>query len=185
MTKRFSRKNMCREYTKINPLNAELNPIRHLLALVGARHIVHVSRVRANIVTIIVIVIVTVNASCLGCWFWRWCMYRISFHIRCCKSFPCTGLDRVQTRRISRQSAKQCGIRRCSYYNNNKKKKKKKTSEKHTWKTRHQGTTANNHTVHCAHTSKSTNVEAQSITFCNYRTAATLCTVETWFLPGT
>ena len=28
-----------------NPLNAELNPIRHLLALVGARHIVHVSRV--------------------------------------------------------------------------------------------------------------------------------------------
>ena len=32
----------------INPLNAELNPIRHLLALVGARHIVHVSRLRAK-----------------------------------------------------------------------------------------------------------------------------------------
>ena len=32
----------------INPLNAELNPIRHLLALVGARHIVHVSRVSVN-----------------------------------------------------------------------------------------------------------------------------------------
>jgi hypothetical protein len=31
-----------------NPLNAELNPIRDLLALVGARHIVHVSRIRAN-----------------------------------------------------------------------------------------------------------------------------------------
>ena len=30
----------------INPLNAELNPIRHLLALVGARHFVHVRRVR-------------------------------------------------------------------------------------------------------------------------------------------
>ena len=30
----------------INPLNAELNPIRHLLALVGAHHIVHVSRIR-------------------------------------------------------------------------------------------------------------------------------------------
>jgi hypothetical protein len=29
----------------LNPLNAELNPIRHLLALVGARHIVHVSRI--------------------------------------------------------------------------------------------------------------------------------------------
>ena len=32
----------------INALNAELNPIRHLLALVGARHIVHVSRIRVN-----------------------------------------------------------------------------------------------------------------------------------------
>ena len=31
-----------------NPFNAELNPIRHLLALVGARHIVHVSRIRVN-----------------------------------------------------------------------------------------------------------------------------------------
>ena len=34
--------------TSFNPLNAELNPIRHLLALVGARHIVHVSRIRVN-----------------------------------------------------------------------------------------------------------------------------------------
>ena len=32
----------------VNPLNAELNPIRHLLALAGARHIVHVSRLRIN-----------------------------------------------------------------------------------------------------------------------------------------
>ena len=32
----------------INPLNAEFNPIRHLLALVGARHIVHVSRIRVK-----------------------------------------------------------------------------------------------------------------------------------------
>ena len=31
-----------------DPLNAELNPIRHLLALVGARHIVHVSRIRVK-----------------------------------------------------------------------------------------------------------------------------------------
>ena len=31
-----------------NPLNAELNPIRHLLALVGARHFVHVSRIRVK-----------------------------------------------------------------------------------------------------------------------------------------
>ena len=35
---------------EINPLNAELNPIRHLLALLGARHIVHVSRIRVNII---------------------------------------------------------------------------------------------------------------------------------------
>ena len=31
-----------------NPLNAELNPIRHLLALVGARHVVHISRIRVK-----------------------------------------------------------------------------------------------------------------------------------------
>ena len=34
---------------KVNPLNAELNLIRHLLALVGARHFVHVSRIRVKI----------------------------------------------------------------------------------------------------------------------------------------
>ena len=32
----------------INPLNAELNPICNLLALLGAHHILHVSRVRVN-----------------------------------------------------------------------------------------------------------------------------------------
>ena len=32
----------------INPLNTELNPICHLIALVGAHHILHVSRVRVN-----------------------------------------------------------------------------------------------------------------------------------------
>jgi hypothetical protein len=32
----------------INPLNAELNPICHLLELLGAHHILHVSRVRVN-----------------------------------------------------------------------------------------------------------------------------------------
>jgi hypothetical protein len=34
-----------------NPLNTELNPICHFLALVGAHHIVHVSRVRFESVT--------------------------------------------------------------------------------------------------------------------------------------
>jgi len=33
-----------------NPLNAELNPICHLLALLGAHHILHVSRIRVNII---------------------------------------------------------------------------------------------------------------------------------------
>jgi len=32
----------------INPLNAELNPICHLLALLGAQHILHVSRMRVK-----------------------------------------------------------------------------------------------------------------------------------------
>jgi hypothetical protein len=31
---------------RVNPLNAKLNPICHLLALLGAHHIIHVSGVR-------------------------------------------------------------------------------------------------------------------------------------------
>ena len=33
----------------VNPSNAELNPIRHLLALAGARHFVHVSRLSVKV----------------------------------------------------------------------------------------------------------------------------------------
>jgi hypothetical protein len=33
---------------KVNPLNAELNPICHLLALLGAHHILHVSGIRVK-----------------------------------------------------------------------------------------------------------------------------------------
>jgi hypothetical protein len=33
----------------INPLNAELNPIWDLLALLGAHHILHVSRIRVKV----------------------------------------------------------------------------------------------------------------------------------------
>jgi len=33
---------------KVNPLNAELHPICHLLALLGAHHIFHVSGLRVN-----------------------------------------------------------------------------------------------------------------------------------------
>ena len=35
-------------HTLLNPLNAELNPICPLLALVGAHHIHHVSRIRVK-----------------------------------------------------------------------------------------------------------------------------------------
>jgi hypothetical protein len=34
--------------SKFNPLNAELNPICHLLALLGAHHIFHVSGLRVK-----------------------------------------------------------------------------------------------------------------------------------------
>ena len=33
---------------KVNPSNAKLNPICHLLALLGAHHILHVSRIKVN-----------------------------------------------------------------------------------------------------------------------------------------
>ena len=36
-------------YDIINPLNSELNPICHLLALLGAHHIIHFSRIRVNL----------------------------------------------------------------------------------------------------------------------------------------
>jgi hypothetical protein len=34
----------------VNPLNTELNPICHLLALLGAHHFLHVRRVRVKLV---------------------------------------------------------------------------------------------------------------------------------------
>jgi len=34
---------------KFNPLNTELNSICHLLALLGAHHILHVGRIRVNV----------------------------------------------------------------------------------------------------------------------------------------
>ena len=44
----------------INPLNAELNPICHLLALLGAHHIFHVSglRVKSKIINGLVLICV-------------------------------------------------------------------------------------------------------------------------------
>jgi len=42
-------------FSLFNHLNAELNSICHLLALLGAHHILHVSRVRVNVMTLILI----------------------------------------------------------------------------------------------------------------------------------
>jgi hypothetical protein len=36
-------------FSESNPLNVELNPICHLLALLGAHHILHVGRIRGNV----------------------------------------------------------------------------------------------------------------------------------------
>jgi hypothetical protein len=37
-----------KEVTLLNTLNAKLNPICHFLALLGAHHILHISRIRVN-----------------------------------------------------------------------------------------------------------------------------------------
>jgi hypothetical protein len=39
---------MWKQILLINPLNSGLNPICHLLALLGAHHILHVSRIRVK-----------------------------------------------------------------------------------------------------------------------------------------
>jgi len=41
---------LCSSY--LNPLNAELNPICYLLALLGAHHFLHVSRIRVKSLTL-------------------------------------------------------------------------------------------------------------------------------------
>ena len=38
--------------TVLNPLNPELNPICYLLALLGAHHFLHVSRIRVKLLTL-------------------------------------------------------------------------------------------------------------------------------------
>jgi len=41
---------MCLLLYNLDPLNAKLNPVCNLLALLGAHHILHVSRVRVKLV---------------------------------------------------------------------------------------------------------------------------------------
>jgi hypothetical protein len=43
----------CFVFQIVNPSNTELNPIYHLLALLGAHHILHVSRIRVNLIWVL------------------------------------------------------------------------------------------------------------------------------------
>ena len=52
----------------INPLNAKLNPICHLLALLGAHHILHVSRIRVKL--LYDDSFSTKSFIFIGTWFW-------------------------------------------------------------------------------------------------------------------
>jgi hypothetical protein len=61
---------------EIIPLNTELNPICHLLALLGAHHIFHVSRIRVNTVCM------KLNVSCLERIFVGWVI-----HLGWCNKF--------------------------------------------------------------------------------------------------
>ena len=44
-------RNILKSDSKLNPLNSELNPICYLLALLGAHHFLHVSRIRIKLLT--------------------------------------------------------------------------------------------------------------------------------------
>ena len=44
--------NIIEKVTDFNPLNPELNPICYLLALLGAHHFLHVSRIRVKSLTL-------------------------------------------------------------------------------------------------------------------------------------
>ena len=49
VTSRYTNFRPSVEQQFINPSNGELNPICHLLALLGAHHILHVSRIRVKL----------------------------------------------------------------------------------------------------------------------------------------
>ena len=67
--------------SNINPLNAELNPICHLLALLGAPHILHVSGIRVKFVFLSISVCLLSCSSCLHpCLCHAWVMWNtVSF----------------------------------------------------------------------------------------------------------
>jgi len=64
----------------INPLNAKLNPILHLLALLGAHPILHVSMIRVNIV---------LRALVIDCTFIYYAYILIFFKCKIGRFLPC------------------------------------------------------------------------------------------------
>ena len=54
----------------LNPLQAELNPVCHLLTLLGTHHILHISRIRVNV----------------GRWSVRWPSAKLLMLGQCCVS---------------------------------------------------------------------------------------------------
>jgi len=69
----------------INPLNAKLNPICHVLALLGAHHILHVSRV--NVSTGFLIAVVTVVTTIAGVYIFTKFLsdHYLQVHKLCCR----------------------------------------------------------------------------------------------------
>jgi hypothetical protein len=51
----------------VNPLNAELNPICHFLALLGAHYILHVSRIRVKCSHTCLVMYAQTNVGLLFC----------------------------------------------------------------------------------------------------------------------
>jgi hypothetical protein len=58
-----------------NPFNAELNPICHLLAFLGAHHILHVSRIRVNLLLYELLLL-----FCDWLIFAGWCFFSLQKH---------------------------------------------------------------------------------------------------------
>ena len=78
----------------LTPFNAELNPICHLLALLGAHHILHVSRIRVKTACILFFiesedgVFYIYNIQIKG----KFCLYGIIFFLIVINNYFCAAL---------------------------------------------------------------------------------------------
>jgi hypothetical protein len=81
--KQVSNRN-CDQLSDFNPLNAQLNPICHLLALLGAHPILHVSRIRVNVgISFYVIILLLL-------WEWQYVMVLTYSRLRLTLNLPTT-----------------------------------------------------------------------------------------------